>query len=102
MTTSLLRWENLEPKQFLNLAKGIEEALKMHAFETERNCHVDAIREMLIEEITWTMKRSTIITKLEEFLQMAQEYVVDTKKFERDIVCDIVACVLTYTETTIG
>ena len=74
----------------------------MHGFHKgTTRFYVDAIREMVMEEITWKMNRSTIITKLEEFLEMTQKLFLDTKKFDRDIVCDIVAFVLCYTETTL-
>ena len=93
-----MRWENLQLEQFQRLGEGIEEALKMHGFH-KTSFYVDAIREMVMEEITKEMNRSAIISKMEEFLEMTQKCFVDTKKFDNGIVRDIVAFVLCYTGT---
>jgi hypothetical protein len=95
-----LRWANLSAKEFQKLGEGIYEALHMHGFDVETHCYVNAIREMIMEEIPFTMNRTMIIDKLEKFLQQAQGLVfVGTKQFDRQIVSEIVAFVLVYTDT---
>jgi hypothetical protein len=95
-----LRWGNIDGQLFHNMGEGIDEALKLHELDIAMRCgYVNPIREMLIDEITWEMNCDTILAKLQEFLKMAENVTKNMTVLDIDILRDILAAVIQWTET---
>ena len=54
-----------------------------------------------MDEITWKKDCETILTKLQEFLKMVEDVMEDMPLLDIDILHEIVAVVIQWTETTL-